>query len=88
LGPVTGFQGIEALRGFSDLRTFQEGDNSLAGASFSTGAVRMASPSILGRYEWIRKAFQAEVEFVDFGSSSMAVCELEMGMGSIDQGPY
>jgi hypothetical protein len=60
----------------------------LAGASFSTGAVGMASSSILGRYEWVHKAFQAEVEFIDLGSSSTAVCELEMGMGSVDQGPY
>jgi hypothetical protein len=85
-GPVTGPKEKEASRVFSGARSFQVGESSVAGESISAGTVRSASSSILGNYEWVHKALQAEVGCVDPGSSPKVVCEGATGMGVAAQG--
>ena len=61
--------------------------------SFFACLVGVASPSILGGYEWVCKDLLACLKTDDLGFSTSAICELvkgmmEAGVGSGDLGPF
>ena len=85
-GPVTGQKKKQNLRVFFGARLFQVGESSVAGKLISTGAIRLAPLSILGNYEWVHKALQAEVGSADSGSTPKMDGELETGVGAAAQG--
>ena len=74
--PGRGLQAV-GLRGRLEMRKFQVGETS------SAGALSSAASSILGKFEWVSKV----VGYVDVGSASAVACELERGLGSGEQEP-
>ena len=73
-----------------ETRSFQVGETSETGAARVAGAFGSTSllPSILGRYEWVRKVGQPAVEEAELGLSSTVDCESELGSGFAIQSCY
>jgi hypothetical protein len=80
--PVTGLRHKDTSQAFSGLRSVQVGESSMARESVPTGMLRPASSSILGAYEWVRKAVQTApaVGSADVGSSPTTTSEPEIGI--------
>jgi hypothetical protein len=72
-GPIIGPKRKEFSQAFTGARSFEVGESSV-------------SSSILGNYEWVRKACQAEAGCGVLGSSPKVACEVATEMGVAVQG--
>jgi hypothetical protein len=71
-------------------RSFQVGESSEVGTVCDAVGLGLRPPllSILGKFKWVRKVGQSDVEEAELVTSPLEVCELGLGLGFAAQGVY
>jgi hypothetical protein len=84
--------GAKPMRPTLETQSFQAGESSETGAGRAAGVLGsrppVPVPSILGKFRWVRKVGQSEVEEAELDVSPTEVCESGLGLGFAARSMY